>query len=95
MEKENLLYQVIELVVLCIPIGGLIWKAAKQAGKIEQLETKTKNFEAILENIKHQNQEDIEEIKNSLNLLNINFAEIRTSLSFIQESIKNHRSVNL
>ena len=88
MENGNLILQLCTIIGLLLPIATLIWKAAKQSGKIEHLENELENAKQTIKTIQHKQDTDIARIERSLNQLNISYAEIRTSLSFIQEQLK-------
>ena len=84
MTDANLLYQLVSIIVLLIPIGGLIWKAAKQSGKIETLETRVSALEATYKT-------DVDEIKEAISTLKENLVRIETSLSYIEKALKEEK----
>lgn len=92
LNKPYMLYMLIELIVFVIPIGALIWKAAKQSGKIDGMGEKLKKLEARVEKNETQSAKDISEIKASMEKINVNNTQILTSLEFIQDSIKEIKS---
>lgn len=85
--KPYMLYMLLELIVFLVPIGGLIWKAAKQAGKIDDMEKGFSELKKRVEENEKQSQRDISEIKSSITAINVSNAEILTSLKFITDSI--------
>ena len=88
MENADLLYKLIQTVLFILPLAGLIWKAARQAGRIEEMERDLNELTAKMAKIEDQNNADILEIKNSINSLNIAFIKIDTALQFITKEIK-------
>lgn len=88
MKNANLLYNLFQTVIFTLPIAGLIWKAARQAGRIEEMEKDLTELTAKMSKIEDQNNADILEIKNSINSLNIAFTKIDTALQFITKEIK-------
>ena len=88
MNNANLLYNLFQTVIFILPIAGLIWKAARQAGRIEEMEKDLTELTAKMAKIEDQNNADILEIKNSINSLNISFTKIDTALQFITKEIK-------
>ena len=88
MENADLMYKLIQTVLFILPLAGLIWKAARQAGRIEEMERGLNELTAKMAKIEDQNNEDILEIKNSINSLNIAFIKIDTALQFITKEIK-------
>lgn len=88
MKNANLLYNLFQTVIFILPIAGLIWKAARQAGRIEEMEKDLTELTAKMAKIEDQNNADILEIKNSINSLNISFTKIDTALQFITKEIK-------
>lgn len=88
MENADLLYKLIQTVLFILPLAGLIWKAARQAGRIEEMERGLTELTAKMAKIENQNKADILEIKNSINSLNIAFIKIDTALQFITKEIK-------
>ena len=88
MNNANLLYNLFQTVIFILPIAGLIWKAARQAGRIEEMEKDLTELTAKISKIEDQNNADILEIKNSINSLNIAFTKIDTALQFITKEIK-------
>lgn len=91
MEKSNLLMMIIELIVLLIPIGGLIWKAAKQSGKIETMDAELNKLKTRVETSDQEHTKDIQELKNSFNNLDkkidVNNAQILSELRYITQTI--------
>lgn len=79
--KETYIFQLLSTIGLLIPIGTLVWKAAKQAGKIESLEERVDKLEVNY-------RADIAEIKSNITQINISFAELRTSIKYIKDTIK-------
>lgn len=88
MENADLLYKLIQTVLFILPLAGLIWKAARQAGRIEEMERDLTGLTAKMAKIEDQNNADILEIKNSINSLNIAFIKFDTALQFITKEIK-------
>lgn len=88
MENADLLYKLIQTVLFILPLAGLIWKAARQAGRIEEMERDLTEITAKMAKIEDQNNADILEIKKAINSLNIAFTKIDTALQFITEEIK-------
>lgn len=88
MTNANLLYNLFQTVIFILPIAGLIWKAARQAGRIEEMEKDLTELTSKISKIEDQNNADILEIKNSINSLNIAFTKIDTALQFITKEIK-------
>lgn len=88
MENADLLYKLIQTVLFILPLAGLIWKAARQAGRIEEMERDLTELTAKMAKIEDHNKADILEIKNSINSLNIAFIKIDTALQFITKEIK-------
>lgn len=88
MDNADLLYKLLQTIVFLLPICGLIWKAAKQSGRIEEMEKDLNELSAKVTKIEDQNNADIIEIKNSINSLNIAFTKIDTALQFITSEIK-------
>jgi len=87
MNNATLLYQLITVIGLLIPIGTLIWKAAKQSGKIEELEKRVSHLEKDY-------KADIDEIKESINKLENSLIKIETSIAYIEKSITTKRGKN-
>lgn len=77
MNKEQLLYLFFELVIFCIPIGTLVWKAGKQAQKIIDHENRIKTLEEQVEKT----------ISLELNKMKVDIAEIKTAILYIKEKI--------
>lgn len=88
MKNANLLYNLFQTVIFILPIAGLIWKAARQAGRIEEMEKDLTELTAKISKIEDQNNADILEIKNSINSLNIAFTKIDIAIQFITKEIK-------
>lgn len=72
MDKAQVLYLTIEAVVFVLPIACLIWKAGKQAQKIEEHEKRIIGLE--------KNNSEINEVK-------VDIAEIKTAIMYIKERI--------
>lgn len=83
----QLLYNLIELVVFFLPVGGLIWKAAKQAGRIEELEKDMDGLGRKVSEISESNKRAIDEINRNLTSLSVSMSSINTSLEYIKKSI--------
>ena len=85
MSNSAFLYQLITIIVFLIPVGALVWKAAKHASKIDEHEKRLAKLEETY-------QSDISEIKQSINQLNIeftkSFTELATAINFIKEGLK-------
>ncbi len=79
--SETYIFQLFSTIGLLIPIGTLIWKAAKQAGKIESLTDRVEKLEVNYKT-------DIAEIKTNITQINISFVELRTAVEFIKDTIK-------
>ena len=77
MDKVQFLYMGIEAVVFCIPIGALIWKAGKQAQKIEDHEKRIVGLEGSVEKA----------MLPELNELKVDIAEIKTAIIYIKERL--------
>lgn len=88
MDKANLLYRIIEIIIFLIPIGSLVWKAAKQSTRIDEMKKQIEILEARVTTNEKETTKNISEIKDSINKINVSNAEILTSLSFICEQIK-------
>lgn len=87
-EKALFLWRLVEVVLFVLPIGALIWKAAKQAAQMENMKKQISALEnKVLQN-EAQAAKDIAEIKSCINEININNATILTTLSFIREQIE-------
>lgn len=78
MDKSQLLYMGIELVILCIPIATLIRNYGKQSEKIEEHDRKIANLESLV-NDKLDTQ--IDDIKGDVR-------EIKNDISWIKEKLK-------
>jgi len=87
MDKTQLLYNLCEVVIFFLPVGGLIWKAAKQAGRIEELEKDLNGLGKKVEGISASNQAAIDEISKNITSLTIAISNINTSLEYIKKSI--------
>ena len=87
MDNMQLLYNLIELVVFFLPVGGLIWKAAKQAGRIEELEKDMDGLGRKVSEIGESNKRAIDEINRNLTSLSVSMSSINTSLEYIKKSI--------
>lgn len=85
--KPYFLYMVLEAIVFILPIGALIWKAAKQSGAIEDMKEDFQELKKRVEKNEEQSAKDMLEIKSSMENIKVNNAEILTSLKFIQDSI--------
>lgn len=72
MDKAQALYLTIEAVVFVLPIACLIWKAGKQAQKIEDHEKRIIELE--------KNNSELNEVK-------VDIAEIKTAIMYIKERI--------
>ena len=83
----QLLYNLIELAVFFLPVGGLIWKAAKQAGRIEELEKDMDGLGRKVSEIGESNKRAIDEINRNLTSLSVSMSSINTSLEYIKKSI--------
>lgn len=82
-----LLYNLIEIIVFFLPVGALIWKAAKQAGRIEELEKDLNGLGKKVEGISETNKLAIEKISENMTTLTISISNITTSLEYIKKSI--------
>lgn len=91
MDKAQILYSLIELFIFCVPVGGLIWKAAKQAGRLEELEKDLNGLGKKVEGISEHSREEIKEISNKLNNLSNDMRGIATALEYIKKSIDEAR----
>lgn len=87
MDKTQLLYNLCEVVIFFLPVGGLIWKAAKQAGRIEELEKDLNGLGKKVEGISASNKAAIDEISKNITSLTIAISNINTSLEYIKKSI--------
>ena len=98
MTKAELVLNIVEIICLFIPVGGLIWKAATQAAKIKELDVrvtaKTNEMQDSMhelrrriDKVEEDNSRDIAEIKTTLNQMAVSTAEIKTSLKYITEKI--------
>ena len=72
MDKAQVLYLTIEAVVFILPIACLIWKAGRQAQKIEEHEKRIIGLE--------KNNLELNEVK-------VDIAEIKTAIMYIKERI--------
>ena len=72
MDKAQVLYLTIEAVVFVLPIACLIWKAGRQAQKIEEHEKRIIGLE--------KNNLELNEVK-------VDIAEIKTAIMYIKERI--------
>ena len=87
MDKTQLFYNLCEVVIFFLPVGGLIWKAAKQAGRIEELEKDLNGLGKKVEGISASNKAAIDEISKNITSLTIAISNINTSLEYIKKSI--------
>lgn len=77
MNREQFLYMGLELVIFCIPIATLIWKAGKQAQKIEDHEKRIATLEDQVERT----------LNSELNRMKVDIAEIKTAIMYIKENL--------
>ena len=77
MDKAQALYLTIEAVVFVLPIACLIWKAGKQAQKIEEHEKRIVELEGSVEKA----------MLPELNELKVDIAEIKTAIIYIKERL--------
>ena len=87
MDKGMLFYNLLEVLVFFIPVGGLIWKAAKQSGRLEELEKDLNGLGKKVEGISETNKHAIDEIGKNITSLTISISNITTSLEYIKKSI--------
>lgn len=87
MDKEMLLYNLLELLVFFLPVGGLVWKAAKQSGRLEELEKDLNGLGKKVEGMSETNKQAIGEISKNITNLTISISNITTSLEYIKKSI--------
>lgn len=87
MDKGMLFYNLLEVLVFFIPVGGLIWKAAKQSGRLEELEKDLNGLGKKVEGISETNKNAIDEIGKNITSLTISISKITTSLEYIKKSI--------
>lgn len=87
MNKSQLLYSLFEVIIFFLPVAGLIWKAAKQAGRIEELEKDLNGLGKKVEGISQTNRQAINEISKNNTSLTISISNINTSLEYIKKSI--------
>jgi len=87
MDKGMLFYTLIEIFIFLMPVGGLIWKAAKQAGRLEELEKDLNGLGKKVEGISETNKHAIDEISKNITSLTISISNITTSLEYIKKSI--------
>ncbi|MBR1722813.1 MAG: hypothetical protein IJ727_10090 [Treponema sp.] len=87
MDKSQLLYSLFEVVIFFLPVAGLIWKAAKQSGRIEELEKDLNGLGKKVEGISQTNKQAINEISRNITSLTISISNINTSLEYIKKSI--------
>lgn len=78
MDKSQLLYMGIELVILCIPIATLIRNSGKQAEKIEEHDKKIANLESIVN----------DKLDTQINDIKGDVREIKNDISWIKEKLK-------
>lgn len=88
MEKAQMLYNLIELVIFFVPVGSLIWRAARTSARLDDLEhdlngigQKSREMEKRIETIS-------ENYFNSINELKIAIANINISLEYIKKSLE-------
>lgn len=87
MDKTQLLYSLFEVIIFFLPVAALIWKAAKQAGRIEELEKDLNGLGKKVEGISENNKVAIDEISKNITSLTIAISNITTSLEYIKKSI--------
>lgn len=87
MDKAMIFYNLIEVLVFLLPVGALVWKAAKQSGRIEELEKDLDRLGRKVEDITKTNRQAIEEISKNITALTISISSITTSLEYIKKSI--------
>lgn len=78
MDKSQLLYMGIELVILCIPITTLIRNFGKQAEKIEEHDKKIANLESIVN----------DKLDTQINDIKGDVREIKNDILWIKEKLK-------
>ena len=71
---------VLQTVVTLLPIAALIWRAAKMAGQIEQLEKDVRRLETETEDEKHATDSVIATLTAMLNDIKIAVTRIETKL---------------
>lgn len=84
---KTMIYNLCETIIFFLPLGALIWKAAKQTGKIDELEKDLNGLGKKVEGISTANRQAIEEISKNITTLTISISNITTSIEYIKKSI--------
>lgn len=78
--KSTYIVAVIEAVVFLIPLGTLIWKAAKLSARVEHTERRIDKLTEVVRNQDNSNTVILADIQKSLNTIKISIAKLETKL---------------
>lgn len=80
MEKSQMVYSLLESIIFLIPVGLLIWKAAKQASTLEEHEKRLQTIETDIKESQKQTNTDIKEIKEQITDVRMTITKLCTLL---------------
>lgn len=78
--KNTYIIAVIEAVIFLIPLGTLIWKAAKLSARVEHSERRIDKLTEVVRNQDNSNTAILADIQKSLNTIKISIAKLETKL---------------
>jgi len=80
MTNAQMLYSLLEIIVFLIPVGLLIWKAAKQSSKLDEHEKRLSTVELDIKERQIQTNNDIKEIKDQITDIRLGLTKLFTLL---------------
>lgn len=66
MTNAQMVYSLLESIIFLVPVGTLIWKAAKQSATLSEHEKRITTIETDIKETQKQTNEDIKEIKEQI-----------------------------
>lgn len=77
MEKTQILYLLVEVIIFCIPVATLIWKAGKQSRMIDEHSLRIEKLERLTGEDLTSMRGDIIEIKTSVKYIEQELQEVK------------------